>query len=96
MKEIAKKVGSLGLMIMAAGIVILLTPLSWAQNADVQGIWSLAAQGESTGCTEETPCREDLPCLCGTEVCGPFEMGDSPIYVLQPGALFSAAELTIL
>lgn len=58
-------------------------------TGDLSGIWALAAQGVSQGCTKDTPCMAVSPYLCGTEICGSFNMGDSDIHVRQSGNEFS-------
>ena len=47
------------------------------------GTWSLVAEGVSQGCTEHTPCQVHPPYLCGTALCGSFNMGYQDIQVSQ-------------
>jgi hypothetical protein len=62
-------------------------------TGDLSGIWNLNAQGVSQGCTEHTPCEAGPPYRCGTELCGPFGMGDSDIHISQTGNELSASEV---
>jgi hypothetical protein len=64
-------------------------------TGDLSGTWALSAQGVSQGCTEHTPCMSDPPYLCGTSVCGSFQMGDSDIQVSQTGNALSASEVDV-
>jgi len=56
-------------------------------------IWTLEAQGISTGCTDHTPCQSDPPYKCGTAICGSFEMGDSNIQINRSGNEFSVSQV---
>ena len=62
----------------------------WA-DANVAGTWNLTASGVSVGCTVNTPCQPLPSTLCGTAICGPFQMGDPHILVSQSGTILSSA-----
>jgi hypothetical protein len=64
-------------------------------TGDLSGLWNLSAQGNSQGCTAHTPCMSDPPYLCGTSICGSFQMGDSDIRVSQAGNVLSASEVDV-
>lgn len=81
------------LLLLSSSLISPWPSLVLAQNADVAGIWSLSAQGISTGCTEHTPCQTFPPYLCGTDICGSFQMGDPDIHVSQSGNILSAMEI---
>ena len=62
---------------------------------NVAGIWVLEACGNVLGATEHTPCcplEGAQPGDCGTELNGPFCMGDPDIHVTQSGNTIVASE----
>jgi hypothetical protein len=88
-----KRIRPLVIFISCILVVVLWQSFAFGQNeTSIAGIWNLTAQGVSVGCTVHTPCQTDPPFLCGTAICGSFEMGDPDIHVSQSGSSLYASE----
>lgn len=75
-------------VLLVAVVSVVFVLIGSAAMADISGSWVLSASGVSVGCTVNTPCRQ--PGVCGTAVCGAFDMGGT-INVSQAGNALSAA-----
>jgi hypothetical protein len=73
------------LFVLSAALISVGPSLVSAQDANIAGLWSLYAEGTSTGCTEHTP--------GGIGICGSFVMGDPDITVSQVGTAISASQV---